>query len=170
MPYAQEDSHDRAFLEQAIAISRRALEDEGKTPFGALVVINGEIVGTGTSSVVELRDPTAHAEVMALRAAGQVLGRHLMQDGVMYSSSEPCPMCLVACYWAKIPRLVYAATSHDVAVNGFEDRQFYRELALPNEDRTLVAEVTVEGDLRDHAAGALNEWAAKLPFPVVPKL
>jgi tRNA(Arg) A34 adenosine deaminase TadA len=75
-------------------------------------------VATGTSSVVELRDPTAHAEVMALRAAGTKLGRHLMEDAVMYSSSEPCPMCLTACYWARVPRLVYAATSHDVAVNG----------------------------------------------------
>lgn len=170
LPYAQESPQDRAFLEQAIAISRHALEDEGKTPFGALVVIGGEVVGTGTSSVVELQDPTAHAEVMALRSAGQALGRHLMEDGVMYASSEPCPMCLVACYWAKIPRLVYAATSHDVAVHGFEDRQFYRELALPNKERTLVAEVAAEGELRDNAVGALTEWAARLPFPVVPKL
>ncbi|MGV9878307.1 nucleoside deaminase [Streptomyces sp. NPDC003006] len=170
MPYAPENEQDRKFLEQAIATSRHALEDEGKTPFGALVVVDGEVVGTGTSSVVELYDPTAHAEVMALRDAGQGLGRHLMEDGVMYSSSEPCPMCLTACYWARIPRLVYAANSHDVAVNGFEDLQFYRELALPNGERRLVAEVPVEGELRSSAAGALAEWAASLPFPVEPKL
>ncbi|MEV8566726.1 nucleoside deaminase [Streptomyces sp. NPDC051322] len=170
MPYAQENSADRAFLEQAIAISRHALEDEGKTPFGAIVVVGGEPVGTGTSSVVERNDPTAHAEVMALRSAGESLGRHLMEDGVMYSSSEPCPMCLVACYWARIPRLVYAANSHDVGTNGFEDLQFYRELALPNKERTLLSEVPVEGELRDKAAGALGEWAAQLPFTVVPKL
>ncbi|MFI6286569.1 nucleoside deaminase [Streptomyces sp. NPDC051018] len=170
MPYAKEDPQDREFLEEAISISRQALEDGGKTPFGALVVVGGEVVGTGTSSVVELRDPTAHAEVMALRSAGQALGRHLMEDGVMYSSSEPCPMCLVACYWARVPRLVYAATSHDAGVNGFEDLQFYRELALPNKERTLLAEVSVTGDLRDRAAGALAEWAGQLPFPVVPKL
>ncbi|MFI9585082.1 nucleoside deaminase [Streptomyces sp. NPDC052236] len=170
MPYAQDDPQDRAFLEQAIAVSRHALEDEGKTPFGALVVIGQDVVGTGTSSVVELHDPTAHAEVMALRAAGQALGRHIMEDGVMYSSSEPCPMCLVACYWARIPRLVYAATSHDAGINGFEDLQFYRELALPNKERTLLAEVPVSGDLQERAAGALAEWAAQLPFSVVPKL
>ncbi|GAA3371910.1 nucleoside deaminase [Streptomyces sannanensis] len=170
MPYAPENSHDRKFLEQAISISRHALEDEGKTPFGALVVIDGEVVGTGTSSVVELRDPTAHAEVMALRAAGQSLGRHLLEDAVMYSSSEPCPMCLTACYWARIPRLVYAANSRDVAVNGFEDLQFYRELALPNAERGLLVEVAVEGELKDRAAEALTEWAAQLPFPVEPKL
>ncbi|MEV6791649.1 nucleoside deaminase [Streptomyces sp. NPDC051320] len=170
MPYAQGNSQDRAFLEQAIAVSRHALEDEGKTPFGAIVVVDGEAVGVGTSSVVERNDPTAHAEVMALRSAGESLGRHLMEDGVMYSSSEPCPMCLVACYWARIPRLVYAANSHDVGTNGFEDLQFYRELSLPNKERSLLAEVPVEGDLRESAAGALAEWAAQLPFTVVPKL
>jgi guanine deaminase len=81
----------------AIDISRRALEDDGKTPFGAIVVGGDEIAGEGTSRVVELRDPTAHAEVMALRAACAALGRHLLDDGVLYASSEPCPMCLTAC-------------------------------------------------------------------------
>lgn len=170
LPYDQENSQDRAFLEQAIAVSRHALEDEGKTPFGAIVVVDGEPVGIGTSSVVERNDPTAHAEVIALRSAGQALGRHLMEDAVMYSSSEPCPMCLVACYWARIPRLVYAANSQDVGTNGFEDLQFYRELTLPNKERTLLAEVPVGGDLRENAAGALAEWAGQLPFTMVPKL
>ncbi|MET8576502.1 nucleoside deaminase [Streptomyces sp. NPDC005012] len=170
MPYATETPEDHEFLQQAIALSRHALEDEGKTPFGALVVIDGEIVGTGTSSVVELQDPTAHAEVMALRSAGAAMGRHLMEDAVMYSSSEPCPMCLVACYWARIPRLVYAATSHDTAVNGFEDLRFYRQLALPAAERVLLDEVAVGGEAREAAAGALSAWAAKLPFEVEPKL
>ncbi|MFF2124750.1 nucleoside deaminase [Streptomyces olivochromogenes] len=151
-------------------LSRHALEDEGKTPFGALVVIDGKIIATGTSSVVELRDPTAHAEVMALRAAGTELGRHLMEDAVMYAGSEPCPMCLVACYWARIPRLVYATNSHDVAVNGFEDLQFYRQLALPNAERTLLTETAADGEAREIAAAALASWADKPPFPVEPKI
>jgi tRNA(Arg) A34 adenosine deaminase TadA len=134
-----------------------------------VVVIDGEVVGTGTSSVVELHDPTAHAEVMALRDAGRALGRHLFEDGVMYASSEPCPMCLVACYWARVPRLVYAATSHDVATNGFEDLQFYRQLALPNGQRELLAETAVDGDLRKSAAKVLGGWADQLPSPVRPK-
>ncbi|MFC7305156.1 nucleoside deaminase [Streptomyces monticola] len=170
MPYAPETPQDHAFLEQAIQISRHALEDEGKTPFGALVVIDGQVVGTGSSSVVELRDPTAHAEVMALRDAGTRLDRHLMEDAVMYSSSEPCPMCLTACYWARIPRLVYAATSHDVATNGFEDLQYYRQLTLPNAERTLLDEVTANDETRTTAAATLASWADKLPFPVEPKL
>ncbi|MFQ3560122.1 nucleoside deaminase [Streptomyces gramineus] len=170
MPFSAELPEDHVFLAQAIELSRHALEDEGKTPFGALVVIDGEVVATGTSSVVELRDPTAHAEIMALRAAGGKLGRHLMEDAVMYSSSEPCPMCLAACYWARLSRLVYAATSHDVAVSGFEDLQYYRELSVPNAERTLLRETSVGGETREIAAAALASWADKLPFPVEPKL
>ncbi|GAA4821918.1 nucleoside deaminase [Streptomyces ziwulingensis] len=170
VPYAPASAADHAFLAQAIELSRHALEDEGKTPFGALLVIDGQVMGTGTSSVVQLHDPTAHAEVMALRDAGAKLGRHLMEDAVLYSSSEPCPMCLVACYWARLPRLVYAATSHDAAMSGFEDLQFYRELALPNAERALLSETAVGGSTQEIAAAALASWADKLPFPVEPKL
>ncbi|CAM5700502.1 tRNA-specific adenosine deaminase [Streptomyces alboniger] len=160
---------DQKFLRRAISISRHALEDEGKTPFGAIVVVDGEVVSEGTSSVVELRDPTAHAEVMALRNAGKELQRHLFEDGVMYASSEPCPMCLAACYWARIPRLVFGATSQDVARWGFEDLWLYREMAASTDQRA-ISEETAEGQLREEAVSALEAWAAKLPEPVVPKL
>lgn len=159
---------DAAFLAKAVEISRRALEDEGKTPFGAIVVINNTVVGEGTSSVVELADPTAHAEVMALREAGTRIKRHLMPDAVMYASSEPCPMCLVACYWAQIPRLVFGANSQDVATYGFEDFQLYRELTLPANDRSLD-EQSATGGLYDQAVDVLRDWAAKIPGGVVPK-
>jgi guanine deaminase len=159
---------DREWLRRAIEISRHALENEGKTPFGAIVVVNGEIAGEGTSSVIELLDPTAHAEVMALRHAGAKLQRHLLEDGVMYASSEPCPMCLAACYWARIPRLVFAATSHDVAANGFEDLQLYREMTQPLEARALREE-TADPALRAQAAAVLQAWADQLPEPVQPK-
>lgn len=165
----QLDESDLRYLQRAVDISRHALEDEGNTPFGALVVIGGEIVGEGTSSVVGLNDPTAHAEVMALRASGKALGRHLLEDGVMYSSSEPCPMCLVACYWARIPRLVYGASSHDVALYGFEDLQLYRELTLPHDHRSL-RETGAEGTLRQDAVSVLKAWTSTLEAPVVPKL
>jgi guanine deaminase len=162
------DDADRQYLQRAIDISRRALEDDGKTPFGALVVVSGTVAGEGTSRVVELRDPTAHAEIMALRAAGAALGRHLFEDGVMYTSSEPCPMCLIACYWARIPRLVYGATSHDVATYGFEDLQFYRELTRPAGERSIQEDAAGD-DLRETAAAGLRAWADKLPSPVKPK-
>ncbi|MCZ4125980.1 nucleoside deaminase [Streptomyces sp. H39-S7] len=160
---------DQGFLTRAIELSRHALEDEGKTPFGAIVVIDGAIVSEGTSSVVELSDPTAHAEVMALRHAGKKLGRHLFEDGVMYASSEPCPMCLVACYWARLPRIVFGATSHDVALNGFEDLQLYRELTYPADRRSLREDVA-GGRLGEQAAEVLRSWGAALPETVVPKL
>jgi guanine deaminase len=153
---------DRGFLAHAIDISRHALEDEGKTPFGAVVVIAGEVVATGTSSVVELHDPTAHAEVMALRNAGIKLQRHLLPDATMYASSEPCPMCLIACYWARLPRLVYGASSRDVATYGFEDLQFYRELTYPAEGRSL-REDAADTLLHTQAVDVLQAWADQLP-------
>ncbi|MEV0570571.1 nucleoside deaminase [Dactylosporangium sp. NPDC050588] len=160
---------DSEFLSRAIEISRHALEDEGKTPFGAIIVIDRKIIAEGTSSVVELMDPTAHAEIMALRKAGASLQRHLMPDAVMYASSEPCPMCLVACYWARIPRLLYGASSYDVGAYGFEDLQLYRELTVESDRRTLRVEA-VGGALHDQATAVLRAWAGQLPEPVIPKL
>jgi guanine deaminase len=117
---------DAKYLRVAIDLSRHALDDQGKTPFGVILVFNDEVVSEGTNSVIELFDPSAHAEVMALRNAAQKLERHLLPDSVLYSSSEPCPMCLTACYWARVSRLVFGATSYHVATYGFEDLQLYR--------------------------------------------
>ncbi|WP_179892732.1 MULTISPECIES: nucleoside deaminase [Streptomyces] len=159
---------DEDYLKRAIQISEDSLS-RGGTPFGALIVVNGVIVGEGESSVVERWDPTAHAEVMALREAGAKLKRHLFEDGVMYASSEPCPMCLAACLWARIPRLIYGASSLDVARSGFEDVQFYRELAQPTERRTLIAEAASNA-LHGQALEVLTAWVDRLPEPVQPKL
>jgi guanine deaminase len=159
---------DQEFLRQAIEISRDALEDQGKTPFGAIVVIENEIIGEGTSSVVELLDVSAHAEIMALRSAAAKLQRHLIKEATLYSSSEPCPMCLTACYWAHISRVVFGATSHDVATYGFEDLQLYQELSRPPQQRSL-REVPANDRLREQAVAALRAWTEQLPEPVTPK-
>lgn len=159
---------DENYLRMAIELSRRALEDQGKTPFGAILVLNGEVVSEGTSSVIELIDPSAHAEVMALRNAAQKLRRHLLPGSVLYSSSEPCPMCLTACYWARVSRLVFGATSYDVATYGFEDLQLYRELATDAEQRSLP-EVSADKPLRTLASDVLRDWAENFPEPVTPK-
>ncbi|WP_447037695.1 nucleoside deaminase [Streptomyces sp. DSM 118878] len=171
MSYAPENDQDREFLGLAIANSRRSLRP-GSTakPFGAVVVVGGEVVGDGVNSVVAANDPTAHAEVMALREAGRRLGRYSLGDAVLYSSSEPCPMCLVACYWAGVPRVVYGATSRDAAVHGHEDLRFYRDVALPNAARRMVDEVAVEGVPRSAAVEVLATWAAAQPGPLEPKL
>jgi tRNA(Arg) A34 adenosine deaminase TadA len=131
--------------------------------------VAGAVAAEGVNRVAELHDPSAHAEVMALRAAGQALGRADFEDGVLYSSSEPCPMCLTACYWARLPRVVYGATSHDVAVCGFEDLQLYREIARPRGERH-IREDAADDDLRAAATDALRGWADRLPAPVEPKL
>lgn len=159
---------DRDFLRRAIAISRHALEDQGKTPFGAVVVMGDEIIGEGTSSVIELLDVSAHAEIMALRDAATRRKGHLLESAAMYSSSEPCPMCLTACYWARISRVVFGATSYDVATYGFEDLQLYRELGRSLKQRSL-SEDAADGELRSQATNVLREWAELLPEPVVPK-
>ena len=162
------DQADRELLERTIRLSRHALEDEGKTPFGAILVLDGQVLGEGTSSVAELCDPTAHAEIMALRNAGAKLGQHLFANAVLYASSEPCPMCLAACYWARVQRIVFAATSEDVAASGFEDLQFYRELATPR-DRRAIREDAADAQLRETAASALRAWTQQLPGSVEPK-
>ena len=160
---------DERFLRRAIELSRHALEDQGKTPFGAILVRGNEVIGEGTSCVIELSDPSAHAEVMALRDAGKNLRRHLFEDSALYASSEPCPMCLAACYWARVPRVVFAASSADVASYGFEDLQLYRELHQPAEHRSIREESASE-PLRGEAAAVLRAWAETLPEPVEPKV
>jgi guanine deaminase len=159
---------DTEYLRTAIDLSRHALEDQGKTPFGSILVINGEIFGEGTSSVIELFDPSAHAEVMALRNAARKLQQHLLPGSVLYSSSEPCPMCLTACYWAQVSRIVFGATSYDVATYGFEDLQLYRELATDAVQRSLP-EVKADQSLRTLATDVLRNWAENFPEPVTPK-
>jgi tRNA(Arg) A34 adenosine deaminase TadA len=159
---------DNKYLRIAIDLSRHALEDQGKTPFGAILVLGNEIVSEGTSSVIELVDPTAHAEVMAIRNAARKLGRHLLQGSVLYCSSEPCPLCLAACYWAQVSRLVFGATSHDVATYGFEDLQLYREFATDLERRSLP-EVGADAPIRNLATDVLRSWAENFPEPVTPK-
>jgi len=159
---------DQDFLQRAIDISRHALKEQGKTPFGAIVVVEGEVAGEGTSSVVELLDPSAHAEIMALRSAATKLQRHLIEDGTLYSSSEPCPMCLTTCYWARIPRVVFGATSYDVATYGFEDLQLYRELTRPADQRS-IREDEADPSLRSQAVDVLRTWAEEFPEPVEPK-
>jgi guanine deaminase len=158
---------DEEYLQAAIDLSRHALEDQGKTPFGAILVLDDKILGEGTSSVIEFFDPSAHAEVMALRNSAQKMKQHLFPDSVLYSSSEPCPMCLTACYWAQVSRIVFGATTYDVATYGFEDLQLYRELARNISKRSLP-EVCAEEPLRTRAADVLREWAENFPGTVTP--
>jgi guanine deaminase len=154
------DDEDRKYLQLAVELSRGYREDQSRWPFGALLVMDGEIAGQGVNQVVELHDPTAHAEVMALRAAGAAVGRHQFQRSVLYSSSEPCPMCLAACYWAAVPRIVFGATISDTADYGIRDRSIYAEFELPAERRS-IQEDAADDDLREDACTALRDWTTQ---------
>jgi guanine deaminase len=157
------------YLHRAIELSRLALSDNTLTPFGAVLVVDGQIVGEGTSRVIATNDPTAHAEVVALREAGAKLKTHLFATATLYSSGEPCPLCLAACMWARVPRVIFAATSTDIAIHGFEDLLFYREMALPPESRG-IQELGATGLENLRAVEVLAEWAKGVPGGVIPKL
>ena len=139
-------------------LSRSYQDDERRWPFGAVLVDRDEVIGQGFNRVVESRDPSAHAEITALRAAGQALGQHEFKGSVLYSSGEPCPMCLAACYWASVSRIVFAATTGDLAAYGFQDLAIYTQLEQPAGKRS-ISEVASGADLRDDAITAVRDWA-----------
>ncbi len=106
-------------------------------PFGAVVVIDGQIVGRGHNRVTSTNDPTAHAEVVAIRDACKKLERFHLPEATIYATSEPCPMCLSAIYWANIKTVYYCTDKHQVEAIGFSDKFIYDEFALPQEKRSL---------------------------------
>ena len=118
----------------------------GGGPFGAVIARNGEILAEGVNRVTANSDPTAHAEVQAIRAAAAQLGDFNLEGCDIYASCEPCPMCLGAIYWARLSHLFYAATKDDAADAGFDDAFIYRELELPQPQRNLpTCHLTTEG-------------------------
>lgn len=126
-------------------------------PFGAVVVKDGRVVGRGSNQVTSALDPTAHAEIVAIRDACRALGTFRLEGCDIYASCEPCPMCLSAVYWARLERLFFAATRDDAAVAGFDDALLYRQIGLPPAQRSLpTAQV-----LRDEALVVLAEWRDK---------
>ena len=143
-------------MREAIRLSEDNVRNGGG-PFGAVIARDGEIVGTGTNRVTPDCDPTAHAEVNAIRAAASRLGTFDLSGCEIYSSCEPCPMCLGAIYWAHLDRLYYGNDKQDAAGIGVDDAFIYRELDLKPEDRSLKSERL----LSDEAAAAFREWAAK---------
>jgi len=146
---------DREFLQRAIELANHSV-DAGGGPFGAVVVRDGEIVGRGHNRVTLDLDPTAHAEVLAIRDACRSLGDFSLQGGVLYASCEPCPMCMAAIYWARIDRVVFAASGEDAARAGFDDRLIAREICRPYGERSLPVE---RCDCEGHDS-AFRRWMA----------
>ena len=145
---------DEKFLRVAIKLAHKHCQDGAGGPFGAVVVFDGKIVGRGWNKVSSTNDPTAHAEVVALRAAGQALGKFHLHGCVLYTSCEPCPMCLAAAYWAHVDRIVYAATRKDAANIGFDDAFLYREFSRDVKKRR----VPLEQKLRTESQGVMRAW------------
>lgn len=144
------------FMRKAIALAVENVKNGGG-PFGAVIVKNGEIVSTGVNRVTVDNDPTAHAEVSAIRAACVSLGTFNLEGCVLYTSCEPCPMCLAAIYWAHIDKVYYGANQHDAANAGFDDSFIYREMELKQEQRSKP----VENILHDEAIAPFDAWRGK---------
>ncbi len=147
---------DDNLMKKAVALSLQNIE-EGGGPFGAVVVKGEEIVGVGINRVTANNDPTAHAEVMAIRDAAARLERFDLSDCEIYTSCEPCPMCLGAIYWARIKKVYYGNTKQDAARIGFDDGFIYEELAKPLHERS----VSFVQLLPDEAAKAFKLWEQK---------
>ncbi len=147
---------DRKYMEMAIELSSGNI-DNGGGPFGAVIVKDGEIIATGCNRVTANNDPTAHAEVSAIRSACSKLGTFQLDGCTIYSSCEPCPMCLSAIYWAGISRLCYANTKKDAAEINFDDSFIYDQLDLPYDQRSIHC----EHFMRRQALAAFRKWSEK---------
>ena len=144
------------YMREAIALSREKMREREGGPFAAIVVKDERVVGRGWNRVTGTNDPTAHAEVLAIREACETLGDYSLEGAVIYTTCEPCPMCLAAIYWARLSGLFYANTTADAAGIGFDDEFLYRELALPASERSIAAERL----LGDEAREVFQAWDA----------
>lgn len=147
---------DEDFMRYAVELSRRKMRERQGGPFAAIVVRDGEIVGEGWNRVTCCNDPTAHAEVTAIRDACERLDTFTLEGCVIYTSCEPCPMCLSAIYWARIDRMYFANTTAEAAAIGFDDGFLYDEIVLERERRSLPSERIVVSE----AAEVFAEWDA----------
>ena len=148
----------KRFMRRAIALSLDGVNADQGGPFGAVVVLDGRIVGEGYNRVTSTNDPTAHAEVVAIRQACAALGRFHLDGAVLFTSCEPCPMCLAAAYWAHIAKIYYGNGREDAAAIQFDDAFLYREICVDAAKRSIPMIPL----LRDEALSVFREWAAKL--------
>lgn len=130
----------KIFMEEAIKLAVDNVKSGKGGPFGAVIVKNGEIIARGANHVTTTNDPTAHAEVVAIREACKKLNSFQLEGCEIYASCEPCPMCLGAIYWARPSKLFFAATKDDAAKAGFDDSFIYKEIPLPTQDRSIPTE------------------------------
>jgi guanine deaminase len=144
-------------MRRAIELSVKNLDDAAGGPFGAVVVKDGKIIGEGTNRVTSTNDPSAHAEVVAIREACRRLECFQLTGCELYTTCEPCPMCMALVYWAHLDKVYYANTADDAAKIGFDDARIYRELKLPHEQRSLP----LIQMMRQEAMAAFTAWERK---------
>jgi tRNA(Arg) A34 adenosine deaminase TadA len=128
---------DRVHLARAVALSREHMHAGAGGPFGSIVVRDGAVIGEGWNQVTSTNDPTAHAEVVAIRRACQAIASFSLEGATLYASCEPCPMCLASAYWARVSRIVFANTREEAAAIGFDDQLLYDEIPKPLEQRLV---------------------------------
>lgn len=148
---------DEKFMRRAVSLAQKGIDENAGGPFGAVVVFDGEIVGEGFNQVTSTNDPTAHAEIVAIRRACEKLGSFQLDGCVIYTSCEPCPMCLGAIYWARPSRVFYAATREDAANVGFDDEFIYEEIEKNFEHRQMK----LVNLMRDEGLKVFENWTNK---------
>src|SRR5208282_1455098 len=152
-----------SFMARAIQLALENVRSGNGGPFGAVVVKDGKIIAEGANCVTLTNDPTAHAEIMAIRSACAALGLFELRDCELYSSCEPCPMCLGAIYWARPARVFFGSTAADASKAGFDDSLIYKEISHPHSER----KIPMHQLMRDEALEAFRAWARqpnRLPY------
>lgn len=156
--------HDHTtFMRRAIHEAAQTMKDGRGGPFGAVIVKQNSIVSTGSNRVVRTCDPTAHAEITAIRKACKKLQTHVLKGCILYTSCEPCPMCLSAIYWARIDQIVFGCTKNDASAAGFDDSVILNEIQKPTSERS----VSMVQMLRNEALQLFNLWEnnpEKVPY------
>jgi tRNA(Arg) A34 adenosine deaminase TadA len=155
MPPLSPDDHRH--LARAVALSREHMQAGAGGPFGAVIARGGAVLAEGWNQVTSTDDPTAHAEVVAIRRACTAVQSFSLAGATLYASCEPCPMCLAAAYWARLSRIVYANTREEAAAIGFDDAMIYEEIAKPPAERPLP---TIHAP-QEEARAVFAEWTAK---------
>ena len=144
-------------MQRAIDLAKEGINSNSGGPFGAVVVKNNEIIAEGFNKVTSTNDPTAHAEIVAIKEACKKLGSFQLEDCIIYTSCEPCPMCLGAIYWARPKKVFYACNREDAAMIDFDDQFIYDEIERPIENR----QITFENIMRNNAIKVFKNWQDK---------
>lgn len=150
-------NNHKKFMQRAIALAKEGMNKNAGGPFGCVIVKDNTIISEGYNCVTSTNDPTAHAEVVAIRKACESLGSFQLDDCIVYTSCEPCPMCLGAIYWARPKQVFYACDKHDAAKIGFDDQFIYDEIDKP----ITMRSISFEQLLQNEGITAFEAWANK---------